>query len=203
MAVKPVQYEMQYEVAFDNLVADVAPLRACLNDDLTVKHDLQGIVTFSKVSRQGRELWEKAPEQVMVPGSKLVSGWQGVTDHLLSVKVRNVQFVLLQDTMHDLKSVDDLGLLKMCRTSCKDHILRDDETKEIIWNRPCKNCRGVLRLRFEGPQRFMERKSQLEKLGAEAFAQRAMLEGLGNQIGDAEKKKECIKYIIKSEGIIR
>lgn len=30
-----------------------------------------------------------------------------------------------------------------------------------------------------------------------------MLEGLGNQIGDAEKKKECIKYIIKSEGIIR
>lgn len=201
--VNPLEFEMQFEVKFAGLVADVSPLRACLNDDLTVKSDIHGIITFSRVSRQGRMLWEKAPEQIMVPGSKLVAGWQGVTDHVLSVKVRNVQFVLLQDTMHNMKSLEDLDLLKMVRTSCKDHVLRDEKTKELIWNRPCKNCTGVLRLRFTGPKFFAERKAQLEKLNADALAQRAFLCGLGSEIGDAEKKKNCINHIIKSEKIIR
>lgn len=105
--------------------------------------------------------------------------------------------------MHDMKSLEDLDLLKMVRTSCKDHVLRDEKTKELIWNRPCKNCTGVLRLRFAGPRLFAERKAQLEKLNAESLAQRAYLCGLGSEIGDAEKKKNCINHIIKSEGIIR
>lgn len=218
----PVTFEMQYEVGFAGLVADVAPLRAALSADLTVTSAIPGIMTFSRVIRSGRGLWEKAPEQTMVPGCKLLSGWQGVTDALFSLQIRGMSFTLLQDTMHNIKTFDDLDLLKMNRTYCKDHVLRDQKTKlcKICslktckdeeacraenWNRVCPNCRGVLRLRFQAPQRFAERKDQLDKLSVTNFTQRAMLCGLQDQLEgfDAEKRKECTNFIIKSEGIIR
>jgi len=199
----PVTFEMQFEVGFAGLVADVAPLRAVLSEDLTVTSELKGLVTFSRVVRSGRKLWEKAPEQVMAPGSKLISGWQGVTDAVFTLKIRGASFTLLEDTMHNLNTLDDLELLKMNRTYCKDHLCKDEKTGEVKWDRVCKNCKGVLRLRFQAPQRFAERKSQLERLPVADLAQRALLCGLQDEVTDAEKKKECINFIIKSEGIIR
>jgi len=218
----PVTFEMQYEVGFAGLVADIAPLRAALSDDLTVTSAISGIMTFTRVVRSGRGLWEKAPEQTMVPGCKLLSGWQGVTDCLFSLKIRGMSFALLQDTMHNVKTLDDLELLRMNRTYCKDHLLRDPKTKmcnicnlknckdEAVcraenWNRVCPNCRGVLRLRFQAPQRFAARKEQLDKLSITEFSQRAMLCGLQDQLEgfDAEKRKDCTNFIIKSEGVIR
>jgi predicted RNA-binding protein with RPS1 domain len=269
-AVVPVEFEMQMEVKFDGLVADVKPLRQILSPDLELTSDLAGIVVFTRVSRMGRRLFEKAPEQVMVPGSKLVSGWQGVTDArvvkkgqvtvtdgLFTATVRNVQFTLLRDTMHDLTVLEDLDLLRMTRTYCRDHKLRDASSKEVMcrsghvlkemlyphhyggcsechasiehgsetmrcnhcnydlcrscternqgvtWNRPCQNCRGVLRLRFRAPQRYAQRQHQLEQLSAENLARRAAYCGLLEEAADVSKRKELITHIIKSEKIIR
>jgi hypothetical protein len=251
-------------------VADVKPLRQILSPDLELTSDLAGIVVFTRVSRMGRRLFEKAPEQVMVPGSKLVSGWQGVTDArvvkkgqvtvtdgLFTATVRNVQFTLLRDTMHDLTVLEDLDLLRMTRTYCRDHKLRDASSKEVMcrsghvlkemlyphhyggcsechasiehgsetmrcnhcnydlcrscternqgvtWNRPCQNCRGVLRLRFRAPQRYAQRQHQLEQLSAENLARRAAYCGLLEEAADVSKRKELITHIIKSEKIIR
>merc|ERR1711937_325986 len=113
---RPVQFEIQYEVPFSGLVADMNPLRAALAEDLTVKDRIQGGTVFSLVSRCGKKLWEKSPEQTIFPGSKLTAGWQGVTDAIFRAKIRNITFVLLQDTMHNVSTVDDLGLLKMTRS---------------------------------------------------------------------------------------
>jgi hypothetical protein len=61
----PVTFEMHYEVGFAGLVADVAPLRAALSADLTVKSPLTGITTFARSIRSGRGLWEKAPADIV------------------------------------------------------------------------------------------------------------------------------------------
>jgi len=202
-AVMPVQWEMHFDVGFAGLMADVAPLQAALAEDLTVTQQLQGGMVFSRVERAGKRLWEKSPEQVIFPGARLIAGWQGVTDAVFQTKIRGMTFVLLQDTMHNLTSREDLGLLKMSRTYCPDHVLRDEKTKEIIWDRPCKNCRGVLRLRFAAPSRFAERRAQLESLSAEQLVRRAQLCGLEAEVSDVVRRKEAVNLIIKSEGIIR
>jgi len=202
-AVMPVQWEVQVEVGFDGLVADVAPLRAALAEDLTVEQPIRGGTVFCRVERAGKRLWEKSPEQAIWPGSRLVAGWQGVTDACFQTKIRGMTFVLLQDTMHNLATREDLGLLKMARTSCPDHRLRDEATQEIIWDRPCKNCRGFLRLRFAAPARYAQRRAQLEGLTAEQLAHRAQLCGLEDEAGDAARRRELVGAIIKSEGIIR
>jgi len=203
-AVKPVQWEVHLEVKFDGLVADLSPLRAVLGDDLTVMQPLDGAGrVFSRVSRAGRKLWESSPEQVIFPGAKLVSGWKGVTDAIFKTTIRGRSFTLLEDTMHDMTELAEIEQLRMTRTWCHDHVLKDEKTKEVIWNRPCKNCRGLLRLRFAAPQRFAERKAQLESLEPRQLAQRAQLCGLQNECRDAVAKKELITTIIKSEGIIR
>lgn len=201
-AVKPVQWELHLEVGFDGLVADLAPLRVVLAEDLSVQQPFSGGMVFSRVSRAGKQLWEVSPEQVIFPGSKLVAGWKGVTDAVFSVKVRGRTFTLLQDTMHDMASLEDLGCLKMTRSYCPDHRLRDEKTKEIIWDRPCKNCKGILRLRFAAPARHAERKAQLESLAPDALTKRAMLCGLCSQPASTERKV-LVNNIIKSEGIIR
>jgi ubiquitin-protein ligase/predicted RNA-binding protein with RPS1 domain len=323
---RPVQFEIQYEVPFDGLVADISGLRAALSEDLVVKEKLQGGTVFSLVSRCGKKLWEKSPEQSIFPGSKLTAGWQGVTDSIFEAKIRNFKFVLLQQTMYDMKSREDLGLLKMTRSFCKDHSLeavvmkvgmcninykavRDegslstfrDTLKDIFRRqaeiadsslveiavtplkdndlsvqvtvvpptgmlpsmimerlscpeiirkavviaasklkgqtaavvgvspakivkvrpesfedphmvtmcrqRPCQNCRGVLRLRFNAPDRFVERRAQLEDLSNEQLMQRAQLCGLAETVeangATPEGRKTSINLIIKSEGIIR
>jgi len=202
-AVNPVVFEMQYEVGFDHFVADVSQLRASLSDDLTVTSDISGITVFSRVQRMGKKLWEKAPEQIMVAGSKLYQGYQGVTDAVFTTKIRGLSFTLLQETMHNLNSLDDLALLKMTRSFCPKHELRDEVTKEIIWDRPCKNCRGVLRLRFRAPDTYVARKKQLDHLCPEALVKRAQLCGLEAEASDPTRRQEAIKYIIKSEKIIR
>merc|ERR1711865_144200 len=120
---RPVQFEMHFEVPFDGLVADLRPLRASLSEDLLVKERIQGGIVFGLVSRCGKKLWEKSPEQSIFPASKLTAGWQGVTEAIFRAKIRNLTFVLLQDTTHNMTTLDDLGLLKMSRTFCKDHAL--------------------------------------------------------------------------------
>jgi ubiquitin-protein ligase len=202
-AVMPVQWEMHLEVAFDGLVADLAPLRAALAGDLAVTQQIQGGMVFSRVERAGRKLWEKSPEQVIFPGSKLIAGWMGVTDAVFQTTIRGRNFVLLSDTMHELNTLEDIERLKMARTYCKDHILRDEKTKEIIWDRPCKNCRGVLRLQFSAPKRYAQRRAQLESLGNQQLVQRAQLCGLIAEVTDVERRKDAMNHIIKSEGIIR
>jgi hypothetical protein len=133
-----------------------------------------------------------------------------------------MSFALLQDTMHKVHTLDDLDLLRMNRTYCKDHLLRDPKTKLCNicnlkncqdeehcraenWNRVCPNCQGVLRLKFQGPGRFAERKAHLDSLSHDQFAQRAILCGLQDQLEgfNAAKRQECTNFIIKSEGIIR
>jgi hypothetical protein len=335
IAIMPVQWEMHIEVGFDGLVADIAPLRAALSEDLTVTRQLAGMVMFSRVSRAGKHLWERSPEQVVFPGAKLISGWQGVTDALFRLSIRGQDFVLLQDTMHNLKTRDDLELLKMNRTYCKDHHVEavtfqalvsnvnyaslkanlallsgfkasirkvidselgfklgdgvqlevsgghqsflqlSSEDTVIVkvtisppnvttaatlqsslqsqltllteamcvgvvnvpgidavskfdvdvravgspkvkaltledlgqpssnyWNRPCRNCRGVLRLRFAAPERYSERCAQLESLSNEQLAQRAQLCGLDAAM-ILSQRKETTKLILKCEKIIR
>jgi ubiquitin-protein ligase len=328
---RPVQFEINFEVGFDGLVADVTPLRAALSEDLTVKDKIEGGIVFSRVSRCGRKLWEKSPEQSIFPGAKLTSGWHGVTDVVFQAKIRNIDFVLLQDTMHNMTTLDDLGKLRMNRTFCKEHILegavitiglegvdyaaikadsfvsnliKDNLRKhlgivveiadptnyvdilfspvgnegmsmqatiipptgrlldsitaklsssaslgedviavtssvlsglaavnlrlagvsnpkitrirsetlashmqEAAKQRPCRNCRGVLRLRFDAPSRFAERRAQLEDLNYDQLIQRAQLCGLGDDASSngasPEGRKTTINHIIKSEGIIR
>merc|ERR1719324_1411348 len=112
----PVQWEMHLEVAFDDLVADLAPLRAALAGDLAVTQQIQGGMVFSRVERAGRKLWEKSPEQVIFPGSKLIAGWMGVTDAVFQTTIRGRNFVLLSDTMHELNTLEDIERLKMART---------------------------------------------------------------------------------------
>jgi len=203
MAVRPVQWEMHLDVGFDGLIANLAPLKAALADDLSVTQPITGGMVFSRVERAGRKLWEKSPEQSIFPGSKLVAGWEGVTDAVFQTKIRGMNFVLLQDTMHDMSTREDVGRLKMTRTYCPDHVLRDEKTKEIIWDRPCKNCRGVLRLHFVAPRRYAERRAQLESLGNKELVQRAQLCGLEAEVTDVERRKQTMNLIIKSEGIIR
>lgn len=203
MAVTPVQWEMHLEVGFDGLVADLAPLRAALAEDLMVTQQIKGGMVFSRVTRAGRKLWEKSPEQVIFPGSKLTAGWQGVTDAVFQTQIRGMRFVLLQETMHDMKTLEGVGLLKMARTFCRDHVLRDEKTKEIIWDRPCKNCRGVLRLQFAAPARYAERRAQLASLGNEQLVQRAQLCGLEAEVSDVERRKDAMNMILKAERIIR
>merc|ERR1712072_1050910 len=331
---RPVQFEMHFEVPFDGLVADLNPLRAALSEDLTVKERIQGGTMFSLVSRCGKKLWEKSPEQSIFPGSKLTAGWQGVTDAIFQAKIRNVHFVLLQDTMHNVTTLDDLARLKMTRSFCKEHALEavsitiglrgvdytslkakpslcstlKDAFKKVIsaqaeiaepktyvdivlsgldeqgisvqatvvpptgmlpsiiisrlscpdvlgealvtaaakveglsatsklsihvdgvspakvkrvrpdtledpdmvraaYQRPCENCRGVLRLRFNAPARFAERRAQLEDLTWEKLTQRGQLCGLAEEVssngGSAEGRKNTVNLIIKTEGIIR
>jgi len=199
-AVTPVEWEMYLDVGFDDLVADVAPLRAALGPDLVVTGELSGGQVFSRVERMGKRLWETSPEQSICPGAKLVNGWQGVTDAIFTMKVRGVTFTLLEDTMHNLRSLEDLKLLKMARTYCKDHVLRDPTTKELIWNRPCKNCRGILRLRFVAPDRYKDRHAQLERLSIDNLAKRAQLCGLE---ANTCERKELLNLILKCEGIVR
>merc|ERR1712139_36168 len=203
VAVRPVQWEMHLDVGFDGLVADLAPLRAALAGDLAVTQQIKGGMVFSRVERAGRKLWEKSPEQVIFPGSRLIAGWEGVTDAVFQTKIRGMNFVLLRDTMHEMGTLEDVERLKMSRTYCRDHVLRDEKTKEIIWDRPCKNCRGVLRLQFAAPERYAERRAQLESLGNEQLVQRAQLCGLDAQVSDVERRKNIINLILKSEGIIR
>jgi hypothetical protein len=328
MAITPVQWEMHLEVGFDGFVADVAPLRAALSQDLLVTKQLQGLVMFSRVSRAGKHIWEKSPEQVVFPGSKLISGWQGVRDALFQLSIRGRDFVLLQDTMHNLKSPEDLGLLRMNRTYCKDHLvevvtfpimtsnvsysllkkkpsllaafiaaiqkvfvlelgcqvsdavqlevscgptentvsikstivppstltavalqskvkdssslaqavaaaivnIRGSETACRIGvdvsqigfpkvvavkadslgecgseccNRPCRNCKGVLRLRFAAPDRYAERQAQLQSLSNEELGHRAQLCGLGAIALAGAQRKETTNLILKCEKIIR
>lgn len=203
MALRPVQFEMHLDVGFDGWVADLAPLRAALEGDLSVKQPIEGGMVFSRVERAGRKLWEKSPEQTICPGSKLVAGWEGVTDAIFQTKIRGMNFVLLQDTMHDMNTLDDIERLKMTRTYCKDHVLRDEKTKEIIWDRACKNCRGVLRLRFTAPRHYAERRAQLDSLKNQELVHRAQLCGLEAEVTDVERRKDTVNLIIKSEGIIR
>merc|ERR1712167_81464 len=118
MAVTPVQWEIFLEVDFDGLVANLAPLRAALAEDLTVRQPIKGGVVFSRVTRAGKTLWEKSPEQVISPGAKLTHGWKGVTDAIFQTRVRNMNVVLLQETMHNMETVDDIEYLKMARTWC-------------------------------------------------------------------------------------
>jgi hypothetical protein len=328
---RPVQFEIGFEVPFDGLVADITSLRAALSEDLVVKDKIEGGIVFSRVSRVGKKLWEKAPEQSIFPGSKLTAGWQGVTDAVFSAKIRNINFVLLQDTMHNVTTLDDLSRLRMNRTFCKDHILeaasinlglegvdyaavKSDElirnflkeklkkhfgivveiadpddyidivlapvgsdgmsmqitvipptgqlpetyisrlssatslgedvvaaTASVIGGRAasklrlagtgvpkvvsirpetlaphlqvaanqrsCRNCRGVLRLRFDAPSRFAERRVQLEDLSYDLLIQRAQLCGLADDASSngasPDGRKTTINHIIKSEGIIR
>jgi hypothetical protein len=200
-AVQPVTFEMHLEVKFDGLVADLSPLRAALADDLTVKQPIRCGSVFSRVSRAGKILWEKSPEQVLTPGCQLVHGFQGVTDAVFRTRIRGMTFVLLSETMHSMKTLADLDLLKMARTYCSDHKLRDEKTKEIIWDKPCKNCRGILRLQFRAPKRYAERMAQLEGLQREHLAQRASLCGLSDEA--SRDRAELMKLIVKSEGIIR
>merc|ERR1719160_1166263 len=103
------------------------------------------------------------------------------------MKVRNMNFVLLQETMANMHKLEDIDYLKMARTYCKDHVLKDEKTKEIIWNRPCKNCRGVLRLQFAAPRRYAERRAQLESLTNQQIVQRAQLCGLEAEVTDVER----------------
>jgi len=203
VAVRPVHWEMHLDVGFDGLVADLAPLRAALAYDLSVTHQIKGGMVFSRVERAGRKLWEKSPEQVIFPGSKLIAGWQGVTDAVFQTKIRGMNFVLLEDTMHGMNTLEAVERLKMSRTYCRDHVLRDEKTKEIIWDRPCRNCRGVLRLHFAAPMCYSERRSQLESLGNHELVQRAQLCGLEAEVTDVERRKQVVNLIIKSEGIIR
>lgn len=330
---RPVQFEMHFEVPFDGLVADVKHLHAALTEDLTVKEHIHGGTIFTRVSRCGMKLWEKSPEQSIFPGSKLTAGWQGCTDAIFRAKVRNVNFVLLQNTIQNVTTLDDLGLLKMSRSFCKDHALETvvitaglqgidymwlktrhavksafkDALKKVIatqieiadlqyvdlalsvlegqgvsvrvtvvpptgmlpsaivsklssretladafvaaasavegvaptsspsisvhgvglakvvrvcpetledldvvracYQRPCQNCRGVLRLRFNAPARFAERRAQLEDLKWEELMKRAQLCGLADAASSngasAEGRKTTVNLIIKSEGIIR
>merc|ERR1719316_639033 len=159
------------------------------------------MMVFSRVTRAGKTLWEKSPEQIIFPGSKLTAGFQGVTDAIFQTRIRNMNFVLLKETVPDMKTKEDVELLKMSRTFCKDHVLRDEKTKEIIWDRPCKNCRGILRLQFRAPTRYSERMAQLEGLQREHLAQRASLCGLLDEA--SRDRTELMKLIVKSEGIIR
>jgi hypothetical protein len=332
---RPVQFEMHLEVPFDGLVADLKPLRAMLSEDLVVKDKIQGGTIFSLVSRCGKKLWEKSPEQSIFPGSKLTAGWQGVTDAVFRAKIRNINFVLLQDTMHNVTTLEDLGLLRMTRPFCKDHALEtvlitiglhgvsfaslkadnllrqtlkekirtifgihaeianpksyvdivlsdipghgmsvaakiipptgslastilsrlntdglgkavvdivatsmprnshtatdsrltiagvsvpkiirvcpgtleDPEIQEAAQQRSCANCRGVLRLRFNAPCRFAERRSQLEDLTFDQLAQRAQLCGLADECSNNgashDGRKATMNLNVKSEGIIR
>merc|ERR1711912_181858 len=105
--------------------------------------------------------------------------------------------------MANMQTLDDIDYLKMARTYCRDHVLRDEKTKEIIWDRPCKNCRGVLRLRFAAPTRYAERQAQLQSLGHEQLVQRAQLCGLVAEVSDVERRKNTMNLILKSEKIIR
>jgi len=332
---QPMQFEMHFEVPFDGLLADVKPLRAALSEDLIVKDRLEGGTVFTRVERCGKRLWEKSPEQAMYPGSKLTAGWFGVTDAVFRAKIRNVQFVLLEDTIHNVKTLEDLGNLKMSRTFCKDHaleavtttiglsgidlsslkssaslrtdvtdslkrvigaraeiadpktyvdvvlscldghghgmkvhatvapptgtlpsavvsrlscpslgdavvdamsavmagvahlesaikvdgigapkvvrvpldMLEDPDMRNAARQRPCKNCCGVLRLRFSAPARFAERRAQLQDLGHDELMQRAQLCGLRDEAttngASPEGRKATLNLIVKSEGIIR
>merc|ERR1712232_767295 len=83
----------------------------------------------------------------------------------------------------------------------------DPNMVTMCQQRPCPNCRGVLRLRFNAPDRFAERRAQLEDLSNEQIMQRAQLSGLADTVeangATPEGRKTSINLIIKSEGIIR
>mmetsp|Transcript_5920 Transcript_5920/g.13021 ORF Transcript_5920/g.13021 Transcript_5920/m.13021 type:complete len:1136 (-) Transcript_5920:372-3779(-) len=203
--VLPVQFEVHLEVGFDGLQANLDPLRKLLSDDLILTGKLSGATVFSRVERAGKRLWEASPEQTLVPGTKLVSGFQGITDALFSVEVRGRRYTLLQETMHEMSRLDQVEQLKFARTFCHDHLAKDPKTKEVLWNTPCKNCRGILRLRYAAPTRWAERREQLLSMSAEQLAKRCLLTGLGNMDlgGNSEKRDEAINNILKAERIVR
>jgi len=76
-----------------------------------------------------------------------------------------------------------------------------------IRQRSCKNCRGVLRLRFNAPARWAERRSQLEGLSCDQLLQRAQLCGLAHEATSngtsPEGRRATLNLIIKAEGIHR
>jgi hypothetical protein len=237
MSETPVLFEMRLEVGFKGLTADLSQLRAALADDLTVKEPIQGGHVFTLVSRAGKKVWQTSPEQIMTPGCQLINGYQGVTEPIFRKKIRDYEFVLLGQTMQAMKTLEDLDLLKLTRTYCKDHQQKDDRMGKIVpyeealpgisskaatlsrsekrwrlftrillgkdnaWNRPCKNCRGILRLHFRAPRRYAERMDQLRCLNSKDLASRASLCGLIDEVsGD---RSDAMKVIVKSEGIIR
>jgi len=122
-AVMPVVWELHLQVGFDGLTANLDPLRSCLSDDLMVTGKIQGGAVFSRVKRADKYIWESSPEQVIFPGSKLLSGWKGVTDSIYSIKIRNMRFTLLEDQISNIENSADLENLRMTRATCNAHFL--------------------------------------------------------------------------------
>jgi len=108
--------------------------------------------------------------------------------------------------LSDVK-VEGVSIPKIVRLDI-DMLRRDNpEMAGSVHQRPCKNCRGILRLRFNAPARFAERQAQLENLGYEQLMQRAQLCGIAAEAtsngASTEGCKATVNLIIKSEGIIR
>jgi hypothetical protein len=101
--------------------------------------------------------------------------------------------------------LDGVGLAKV--VSVRLGSLADPDVVCAARQRPCRNCRGVLRLRFTAPGRFAERRAQLEDLKCEQLVHRAQLCGLADEAtmngASPEGHKKTVNLIIKSEGIIR
>merc|ERR1711933_78657 len=83
----------------------------------------------------------------------------------------------------------------------------EPDMASIIRQRSCKNCRGVLRLRFNAPARWAERRSQLEGLSCDQLMQRAQLCGLAHEATSngpsPEGRRATLNLIVKAEGIHR
>merc|ERR1712139_666359 len=96
-------------------------------------------------------------------------------------------------------AIAGVGPAKVSRVPPTD--LQEPELVRACQQRPCQNCRGVLRLRFNAPCRFAERRAQLEDLTAEQLAHRAQLSGLASEVtsngASAEGRKATINLIIK------
>jgi hypothetical protein len=111
----------------------------------------------------------------------------------------------MAETSTPLISVHGVGLAKVVRV-CPG-TLEDPDVARACYQRPCQNCRGVLRLRFNAPAQFAERRAQLEDLKCEELMKRAQLCGLADAAtsngASAEGRKTTVNSIIKSEGIIR
>jgi len=101
--------------------------------------------------------------------------------------------------------VDGVGVAKVVRVRLET--LADPDVLRAAHQRPCQNCRGILRLRFHAPARFAERRAQLEGLKCEQLVQRAQLCGLAEEAASngssPEGHKKTLNLIIKSEGITR